>query len=74
MTLPEARGRGLMRALVAAGFAAAREAGATYAVADWRTAALPTHRTWTGLGFRPTHYRLHRHVDERVAWADGRRA
>ena len=72
MTRPEARGRGLMRALVAAGFAEAHEAGATHCITDWRTASLPTHRTWTALGFRPTHHRLHRHVDERIAWADGR--
>lgn len=69
MTLPEARGRGLMRALVAAGFAAAREAGAPHSITDWRTASLPTHRSWTSLGFRPTHYRMHRHIDERIAWA-----
>lgn len=69
MTLPEARGRGLMRTLVAAGFTAAREAGATHCITDWRTASLPTHRSWTALGFRPTHYRLHRHIDERIAWA-----
>ena len=69
MTLPEERGRGLVRALVAAGFAAAREAGATHCITDWRTASLPTHRSWTALGFRPTHHRLHRHIDERVAWA-----
>jgi GNAT superfamily N-acetyltransferase len=69
MTLPEERGKGLVRALVATGFAAAREAGATHCVTDWRTASLPTHRSWTALGFRPTHHRLHRHIDERVAWA-----
>jgi GNAT superfamily N-acetyltransferase len=68
MTLPEERGRGLVRALLAAAFAEAREAGATACVADWRTASLPTHRAWTALGFVPTHYRLHRHVDERIAW------
>jgi GNAT superfamily N-acetyltransferase len=70
MTLPEARGRGLMRALVAAGFAEARDAGAGHCITDWRTASLPTHRSWTALGFSPTHYRLHRHIDERIAWAD----
>jgi len=69
MTRPEERGRGLMRALVAAGFAEAREAGATHAVTDWRTASLPTHRSWTALGFEPIYYRLHRHIDERIAWA-----
>ncbi len=74
MTRPEARGRGLMRALLAGGFAEAREAGASHCIADWRTASLPTDRSWTALGFRPTHYRLHRHVDERISWAAGRRA
>ena len=69
MTRPEERGRGLMRALTAAGFAEAREAGATHAVTDWRTASLPTHRSWIALGFEPLHYRLHRHIDERIAWA-----
>lgn len=71
MTLPESRGRGLMRTLLRAGFSAARAAGASYCITDWRTASLPTHRSWTALGFRPTHYRLHRHVDERIAWATG---
>jgi hypothetical protein len=60
------------RALLAAGFAEARAAGASHCITDWRTASLPTHRSWTALGFRPTHFRLHRHIDERVAWADGR--
>jgi GNAT superfamily N-acetyltransferase len=70
MTLPAERGRGLMRALLAAAFAEAQQAGATSCVTDWRTASLPTHRSWTALGFSPTHYRLHRHIDERIAWAD----
>jgi GNAT superfamily N-acetyltransferase len=69
MTRPEERGRGLMRALTAAGFAEAKAAGAIHAVADWRTASLPTHRSWVALGFEPLYYRLHRHIDERVGWA-----
>jgi GNAT superfamily N-acetyltransferase len=72
MTRPEERGRGLVRALLSAGFAEARAAGSGWCITDWRTASLPTHRSWTALGFAPTHYRLHRHVDERIAWADGR--
>lgn len=70
-TAPEARGRGVARVLLAAGFAEARAAGAQHCITDWRTAALPTHRSWTALGFRPTHFRLHRHIDERIAWAGG---
>jgi GNAT superfamily N-acetyltransferase len=71
-TAEAARGRGVMRALLAAGFAEARAAGARDCITDWRTASLPTHRSWTALGFRPTDFRLHRHIDERIAWADGR--
>lgn len=72
-TAPAARGRGVMRALVAAAFAEARASGARHCVTDWRTASLPAHRTWTALGFRPTDFRLHRQIDERIAWADGPR-
>lgn len=71
-TAEAARGRGVMRALLAAAFAEARAAGARDCITDWRTASLPTHRSWTALGFRPTDFRLHRHIDERIAWADGR--
>jgi hypothetical protein len=71
-TAEAARGRGVMRALIAAGFAEARASGARDCITDWRTASLATHRTWSALGFRPTDFRLHRHIDERIAWADGR--
>jgi GNAT superfamily N-acetyltransferase len=70
-TAPGARGRGVMRALVAAAFAEARAAAAHYCLTDWRTASLPAHRTWTALGFQPTDFRLHRQIDERIAWANG---
>jgi GNAT superfamily N-acetyltransferase len=70
-TAPAARGRGVMRTLVAAAFTEARAAGAQYCLTDWRTASLPAHRTWTALGFRPTDFRLHRQIDERIAWASG---
>ncbi len=70
MTAPEARGRGVQRALLQAGADEARERGDTHLVTDWRTANLLSSRSWTRLGFRPTHYRMHRAVDQRVAWAD----
>ena len=70
-TDPAARGRGVARALLAAAFAEARAAGTNDCVVDWRTASLPAHRTWTALGFKATHFRLHRHIDERIAWAGG---
>jgi len=67
-TAPEARGRGVARALVAAAFSEFRRAGASHCVTDWRTASLASHRSWMAIGFRPTHFRLHRHIDERIAW------
>jgi GNAT superfamily N-acetyltransferase len=69
MTLPLERGRGVMRALVETAWADARSRGIRWVVTDWRTAALPTHRSWTALGYRPLFLRLHRHIDERIAWA-----
>jgi len=69
MTLPSARGRGVIRALVETAWADARSRGIGWAITDWRTASLPTHRSWVALGYRPLYYRLHRHIDERVAWA-----
>ncbi|MDQ2853567.1 MAG: GNAT family N-acetyltransferase [Chloroflexota bacterium] len=70
-TAPEARGHGVARALLAAAFAEARSAGASHCVTDWRTASLASHRSWMAIGFKPTHFRLHRHIDERIAWAGG---
>ena len=70
-TAPEARGRGVARALLAAAFTEAQAAGASHCVTDWRTASLASHRSWMALGFKPTHFRLHRHIDERIAWAGG---
>lgn len=72
MTRPSARGRGVMRALVQAAWADELARGRRWAVTDWRTASRLAHRSWTALGYRPTHYRLHRHIDERVSWANGR--
>jgi len=69
MTLKPARQRGVIRALIETAWADAYARGIRWVATDWRTASLPTHRSWTALGYRPTHYRLHRHIDERIAWA-----
>lgn len=61
-TLPEARGRGVMRALWAAASAWALEQGYERCETDWRSTNLEAGRCWTALGFRPTRYRLHRLV------------
>lgn len=68
-TRPEARGRGIGRALSAAGLAAAAAAGYRVCVADWRTTNLEAQRFWPGMGFRPAVYRLTRKVEPRIAWA-----
>ena len=68
-TLPEARRRGLGRALLAAGLAELAAEGRRWCETDWRSASLRAARAWTGLGFRPTHYRLRRRLDDRIAWA-----
>ena len=58
-TLPDARGRGAMRAL----WAAAQEHAVGDAwETDWRSTNLEAAACWTALGFRPTRYRLHRLV------------
>ena len=70
-TAPDARERGLATALLRTGLDAARAAGATSCICDWRTANLLAARTWRRLGFRVTHARLHRRIDERVVAALG---
>jgi GNAT superfamily N-acetyltransferase len=69
MTVPSARRRGVIKALVETAWADARARGIGWVETDWRTASLPTHRSWSALGYRPLYYRLHRHIDERIAWA-----
>jgi ribosomal protein S18 acetylase RimI-like enzyme len=69
-TRPEARGRGVGRALTRAGLADAAAGGYTVCIADWRTTNLEAQRFWPRLGFRPAVYRLTRQVDSRIAWAE----
>lgn len=64
-----ARGSGVGGLLLTHAMAWAREAGYAWCLADWRTANLPAARFWSRHGFRPMAYRLHRAVDERIAWA-----
>lgn len=68
-TRPEARGRGIGRALTRAGLADAAAGGYRVCVADWRTTNIEAARFWPRLGFHPAVYRLTRKVDPRVAWA-----
>jgi ribosomal protein S18 acetylase RimI-like enzyme len=62
-TAESARGRGVGLALTAAVLAAAREQGARYVAADWRTTNLLSSRFWPARGFRVVGYRMSRTVD-----------
>lgn len=57
---PDARGRGLGRALGEAVLHWCAGQGYQQVVTDWRTTNLLSSRTWTALGFVPTYFRLHR--------------
>lgn len=58
--LPQARGRGVGRALADASFAWARAAGYGTIVTDWRAPNLLASRFWPARGFRPVFHRMHR--------------
>jgi ribosomal protein S18 acetylase RimI-like enzyme len=68
-TRPDARGRGIGRALTAAGLADAAAAGYKVCITDWRTTNIEANRFWPRNGFRPAVYRLVRKVDSRITWA-----
>jgi GNAT superfamily N-acetyltransferase len=58
--LPEGRGLGAGRALGQTIIAWSRDAGYDSVACDWRSTNLEADRTWRGLGFEPSFYRLHR--------------
>jgi GNAT superfamily N-acetyltransferase/fructose-specific component phosphotransferase system IIB-like protein len=60
--LPSARGLGAGRALGQAVMAWARDEGYEWVAADWRSTNLSANRTWSGLGFRPSFFRLQRAI------------
>jgi GNAT superfamily N-acetyltransferase len=61
-TAPEARGRGVGTALTHHALTWAHEQGFRTMTTDWRSANLLSSRHWPARGFRPTFYRLYRHV------------
>lgn len=61
-TVPEARGRGVGRALTAHALAWAAAAGYGTVATDWRATNLLSSRYWPARGFRPTFHRLQRVV------------
>jgi GNAT superfamily N-acetyltransferase len=60
--LPEARGRGIGRALGEAVLQWSADCGYDSIVTDWRVTNLLSSRTWPRLGFEQTFHRLHRLV------------
>jgi len=72
-TRPDARGRGIASALTRAGLEHARRRGFAFCETDWRSTNLLSSRFWPSFGFRAAFYRLHRRVDDRIAWANGER-
>ncbi len=63
---PSARGRGLMRALLAEGFEWAAKGGYELSVTDWRVTNLDSSKAWPALGYITVEYRLHRILDPRI--------
>ena len=62
-TLPDARGRGLGRALTERALSWAQEAGYPTVHTDWRVPNLESSRFWPARGFRETFFRLARQVE-----------
>ncbi|MEO6350689.1 MAG: GNAT family N-acetyltransferase, partial [Candidatus Limnocylindrales bacterium] len=58
--LPDGRGLGAGRALGQTIIAWSREEGYEWVATDWRSANLEANRTWLGLGFKPSYFRMHR--------------
>jgi ribosomal protein S18 acetylase RimI-like enzyme len=66
-TLPKVRGTGIGRILCERALADSAAQGLDVCVIDWRAASLTASVFWPRRGFRPTAYRLHRLIDQRVA-------
>jgi ribosomal protein S18 acetylase RimI-like enzyme len=65
-TLPKVRGTGIGRVLCQHALAEFAAQGLEVCVIDWRAASLTASVFWPRRGFRPTAYRLHRLIDQRV--------
>ena len=67
---PDARRGGVGAALLANGVAWARDQGYEHIALHYATPNISGARFWQSSGFRPVEYRMARHVDERIAWAN----
>ncbi|HEV2473621.1 MAG TPA: GNAT family N-acetyltransferase [Chthonomonadales bacterium] len=70
-TRPEARRRGIARALMQIGLTHSQRQGFFYCETDWRSANLLARHCWPKLEFAPYAYRLVRWLDDRISWACG---
>jgi len=68
---PDVRGGGIGTRLLAEGMAWAREQGHEWCTLHFASANPSGAPFWLGHGFRPIEYSMVRHIDERVAWANG---
>jgi GNAT superfamily N-acetyltransferase len=66
---PQARRGGVGRALLAHAMGWAREQGHRWCALHFAAANLSGASFWLANDFRPLEYRLHRRIDERIAWA-----
>jgi ribosomal protein S18 acetylase RimI-like enzyme len=65
-TAPDERGTGIGRILTEYAIKQMQAAGYEVTTCDWRCANPLSSRFWTGMGYKPTHYRLVRRMDARI--------
>lgn len=65
-----ARGDGIGKAILQRGLDWARERGYKHVALHFASANISGARFWLGNGFSPVEYRMNRHIDERIAWAN----
>jgi ribosomal protein S18 acetylase RimI-like enzyme len=65
-TAPDERGTGIGRILTEYAIKQMQAAGHEVTTCDWRCANPLSSRFWTGMGYKPTHYRLVRRMDARI--------
>ncbi|MGH4122758.1 MAG: GNAT family N-acetyltransferase [Clostridium sp.] len=64
------RGNGVGKKLMNEGYRIMKEKGYDYITADWRITNLTSSTFWPKCGFKPIAYRMVRHIDNNVAWAN----
>jgi len=65
-----ARAAGVGSAILSRGVDWARDKGYEHVALHFMSANIPGAAFWQSSGFRPIEYRMQRHIDERIAWAN----